>query len=113
MTLEEYLEKYNKEMNPKEISDISDSTIREIKSKYWNKKHKAFLNEEEIKDSDLGNEFDKLSEMEKIELKDYYNEYKLKYTNPKHAIIEQEVEMMESMTEGQLAEYLAENFSDY
>lgn len=49
----------------------------------------------------------------KIELKDYYNEYKQKYTNPKHTIIEQEVEMMESMTEGQLAEYLAENFSDY
>lgn len=33
--------------------------------------------------------------------------------NPKHLIIEQEVEMMEDMTEGQLAEYLAENFNDF
>lgn len=33
-------------------------------------------------------------------------------SNPKDLIIEQEVEMMENMTEGQLAEYLAENF-DY
>lgn len=33
--------------------------------------------------------------------------------NPKDLIIEQEVEMMEDMTEGQLAEYLAENFNDF
>ena len=31
--------------------------------------------------------------------------------NPKHLIVEQETEMMEDMTEGQLAEYLAENFN--
>ena len=38
---------------------------------------------------------------------------KTNYKNPKEAIIEQETEMMEDMTEGQLAEYLADNFSDY
>ncbi len=33
--------------------------------------------------------------------------------NPKHLIVEQEIEMMENMTEGQLAEYLAEHFNDF
>lgn len=33
--------------------------------------------------------------------------------NPKHLIVEQETELMEDMTEGQLAEYLAENFNDF
>lgn len=36
----------------------------------------------------------------------------MKDENPKDLIIEQETEMMENMTEGQLAEYLAENFSE-
>lgn len=36
-----------------------------------------------------------------------------KYNNSKHTIIEQETGMMEDMTEGQLAEYLADNFSEY
>lgn len=36
------------------------------------------------------------------------NEYK----NPKDLLIEQETEMMDDMTEGQLAEYLAENFNE-
>ncbi len=48
--------------------------------------------------------------MEKKEEKD--NSIKSKNINPKEAIIEQEVEMMEDMTEGQLAEYIAKNFSD-
>lgn len=106
MTLEEYLEKYTVNMNQNEISEISDSNIRNIKMKYWDKKHKAFLNEREIKDTELGNEFDRIEELE-----DYYSEYKMRHTNPKHAIVEQETEMMEDMTEGQLAEYLAENFN--
>lgn len=113
MILEEYIKKYNRDMNQGEISEITDSRIRDIKMKYWNKKHEAFMNEQEIKDSELGNEFDKLTEMEKKELEEYYNEYKINHTNPKHAIINQEVEMMEDMTEGQLAEYLAENFNDW
>lgn len=113
MTLEEYLEKYTVNMNQNEISEISDSNIRNIKMKYWDKKHKAFLNEREIKDTELGNEFDRIEELEKKELEDYYSEYKMRHTNPKHAIVEHETEMMEDMTEGQLAEYLAENFNDY
>ncbi len=45
MTLEEYLEKYTTDMNQNEISEINDSNIGNIKMKYWNKKHEAFLNE--------------------------------------------------------------------
>ena len=37
--------------------------IPAFKMKYWNKKHKAFLNEKEIKDSELGKEYDKIIEM--------------------------------------------------
>lgn len=33
--------------------------------------------------------------------------------NPEELLIEQETEMMEDMTEGQLAEYLAENYNDF
>jgi len=33
--------------------------------------------------------------------------------SPKDLLIKQETEMIDNMTEGQLAEYLAENFSDY
>ena len=113
MTLEEYLSEYSIDMNQKQISDISDSKLREIKMKYWNEKHSAFLNESKIKDSELENKFNKIKEMERKELEQYYHEYKISHTNPKHAIIEQETEMMEDMTDGQLAEYLAENFNDY
>lgn len=113
MTLEEYLEKYTFDMNQKEISEISDTNLKNIKAKYWNEKHKSFLNEREIKDSELEKEIDRIKGLEKKELEEYYNEYKIFHTNPKHAIIEQEIEMMEDMTEGQLAEYLAENFNDY
>ena len=113
MTLEEYLEMYTVSMDQNEISEISDSNIRNIKMKYWDKKQKAFLNEREIKDTELENEFDRIKELEKKELEDYYSEYKMRHTNPKYAIVDQEIEMMEDMTEGQLVEYLAENFNDY
>lgn len=112
MILKEYLEKYTVSMNQNEISEIRDSNIRNIKMKYLDKKHKIFLNESEIKDIELENEFDKIEELEKIELEDYYNEY-MRYANQRHAIVEQETEMIENMTEGQLAEYLVENFNDY
>lgn len=81
MTLEEYLEKYTVDINQNEISEISDSNIRSIKMKYWNEKHKAFLNEKEIKDSELENEFDRIKELEKKELAEYYNEYEICHTN--------------------------------
>ena len=63
MTLEEYLEKYTVNMNQNEISEISDSNIRNIKMKYWNKKHEAFFNEKGIKDTEFENEFDKIKEL--------------------------------------------------
>ena len=101
------------EMNQNEIKGISDSIIRNIKMKYLERKHKAFSNENEIKDEKLEKEYNMIKEMEKKELEEYYSKYKLSHTNPKHTIVDQEVEMMEDMTEGQLAEYLAKNFNDY
>lgn len=112
MTIEEYMKMYNCIMNKEEISNISDSKIRNIKMKYFEKRYKAFLSENDIKDSELENEYNRINEMEKNELMNYFDEYKNSHTNPKYALIEQEVEMMEDMTEGQLAEYIAENF-DY
>ena len=40
-------------------------------------------------------------------------ELKREEKNPKDLIIEEEMDMMDDMTEGQLAEYLAENFNDF
>lgn len=51
------------DMNQNEISEISDSNIRNIKMKYWNKKHEAFFNEKGIKDTEFENEFDKIKEL--------------------------------------------------
>lgn len=73
MTLEEFLEKYNCEMNTNKIAEIEDLKIQEIKRKYWDLKHKAFLNEYEIKDWELGKELDKYTKLERRELEEYYN----------------------------------------
>lgn len=73
MTLEEFLEKYNCAMTPNEINEITDNNIRNIKQKYWELKHKSFLDEQNISDQDLGNVYDELTQQEKEELIQYYN----------------------------------------
>jgi len=72
MTLEEFLEKYNCEMNSAKIAEIEDLKIQEIKQKYWNLKHKAFLDEHNIKDWELGDVLDKYTALERKELEEYY-----------------------------------------
>ena len=72
MTLEEFLEKYNCEMNSAKIAEIEDLKIREIKQKYWDLKHKAFLDEHNIKDWELGDVLDKYTTLERKELEEYY-----------------------------------------
>ncbi len=72
MNLEEFLEKYNCTMNPKQINNIPDNNIINIKHKYWNLYHKAFLDEHNISDTELGNVFDKLKLEERKELEEYY-----------------------------------------
>lgn len=73
MELEEFLKKYNCEMNTEEISKIEDPRIMAIKKKYWNLKLKAFHNEYEINDWELNGVLDEYSKAERKELEDYYN----------------------------------------
>lgn len=73
MELEEFLKKYNCEMNTEEISKIEDPRIMAIKKKYWNLKLKAFQNEYEINDWELNGVLDEYSKAERKELEDYYN----------------------------------------
>lgn len=58
-------------MTLEEINEIKDSKIRNIRLKYWNLKHKAFLNEHSISDHALGQAWDELSPKEEQEIADY------------------------------------------
>lgn len=58
-------------MNIKEIQQIEDHGLREIRSKYWHLKHKAFLDESSIPDQEIGNIFDSLAEKEELEISLY------------------------------------------
>lgn len=64
-------EQFKEILNNEEISRIKDSELRNIRSKYWNLLHQAFLDEHKIPDSMLGEEFDKTKEAEIKELDEY------------------------------------------
>lgn len=59
-------------MNPIEINKIKDINVLKIKQKYWDLKHKAFLDEYNIPDKELSCEYDKLTKLERNELEEYY-----------------------------------------
>jgi hypothetical protein len=70
----EYLseeEQFKEILNNEEISRIEDYELREIRSKYWNKFHKAFLDEINIPDRLLGDVMDKIRKDEKVEIEAY------------------------------------------
>lgn len=114
MTKEEFLDKYNCEMNPEKILQIKDKKIREIKRKYWNLKYEAFIDEQNIMDWELNEVINKYKLLERKELEEYYQTMQeLLIKSPKDLLTEQETEFIDDMTEGQLAEYLAENFNDF
>lgn len=73
MTLNEFLKKYNCAMSQSEIDKIKDSRVKEIKRKYWNLKHKSFIDEKNVKDVELANIYNKYVELERKELEEYYN----------------------------------------
>lgn len=58
-------------MTLEEIDRIEDPTIRNIRTKYWNMKHRAFLDEHGIPDTDLARIFDELSLKEEQEVAAY------------------------------------------
>lgn len=55
-------------MNREEIMKIQDVGVRNIRLKYWELKHKAFLDEHGIPDQDLGKVWDDLTEKEEKEV---------------------------------------------
>ena len=70
----EYLskdEQYAKILNTEQISRIKDSELRRIRQKYWDLRHKAFLDERGIPDAQLGDEWDRLTNLEIEEIKKY------------------------------------------
>lgn len=58
-------------MNLEEINNIEDYGLRTIRLKYWNLRHKAFLDERHISDSELDIVWEKLKEDEEKEISLY------------------------------------------
>jgi len=69
--INDLVEKYSKSMNLKEISEIEDIKIRDIKRKYHTLQHEAFINEKKYSDKEWIEEFDRLHEQEKLEIEKY------------------------------------------
>lgn len=70
----EYLskeEQFKKILNNGEIPRIEDYELRELRWKYWNLRHDAFLDEHGVKDSELGEVWDKLYKEEMKEIEEY------------------------------------------
>ena len=61
-------DQFKEVLNQEEISRIENDEVREIRFKYWNLKHKAFLDEKNISDTELGKVFDNLCLAEQMEL---------------------------------------------
>lgn len=60
-----------------EISRIKDQKLREIRSKFWNERHEAFLDELNISDSKLDVVLDAIEEKERIAIYEYKLELKV------------------------------------
>ena len=63
-------------MTREEINAIEDIGLREIRMKYWNLFNKAFLDEQGIPDSKLGDVVKNLEEEEAKEIADYLSNKK-------------------------------------
>jgi hypothetical protein len=58
-------------LNDVEINMIENHELREIRMRYWKMRHKAFQDEHGIPDQKLGEEYDRIRELEKKELDEY------------------------------------------
>ena len=58
-------------MNLKEIEQIKDFELRSIRLKYWNLRHKAFLDEHKISDTELERVHEELYKKEEAEIEEY------------------------------------------
>lgn len=64
-------EQYKRDINNDEIARIKDSRLQTIRMKYWNLKHQAFLNEQQIPDHELEKVIDNLDADEQQEILEY------------------------------------------
>lgn len=69
-----YEDQFKEILNQEEINRIENYEMREIRMKYWNLRHQAFLDEVNIKDCELGKVLDELwieeqKELEKFKVK--------------------------------------------
>ena len=62
---------YEKSLNPYEIRMIKDPELQAIRSKYRDLRHKAFLDEHEIPDTEIGSVFEELYRKEAMEIETY------------------------------------------
>lgn len=70
----EYLseeEQYKEILNQYEIEMIMDDELRAIRSKYWNLRHQAFMDENRISDKQLEIIWDELCIREQKEIDEY------------------------------------------
>ena len=61
-------------MNHEEINKIKDPGLHAIRLKYWNLRHKAFVDEHGISDQELVNDWDGLTGAEEKEVASYIEE---------------------------------------
>lgn len=64
-------EQYKKILNNEEIDRIEDLELRSIRSKYWNLRHKAFVDEANISDNELEQIWEDLCVQEQKEIAAY------------------------------------------
>jgi hypothetical protein len=76
----EYLteeEQYEDIININDIKRIKDPELREIRNKYWAKRHEAFLDEQNIPDWELKKVIDGIHKQEFKEIEAYKNRNKV------------------------------------
>ena len=68
-------EQYKEILNQDEISRIKDDELREIRSKYWNLRHEAFIDERNISDQELEKIWNELKFKEFNEIEEYKHRF--------------------------------------
>ena len=64
-------EQYKEILNNEEIERIQDYELRQFRQKYWNLRHKAFLDEAHISDQELDRVWEDLKAREQDEIAKY------------------------------------------
>lgn len=68
-----YEDQFKEVLNQDEINLIQDPGLRGIRLKYWNLRHKAFLDEHNISDTELNKVWNDLIHQEQNELQRFRN----------------------------------------